>query len=147
MDKYVASADGVALVAATAKTVVNIASPATARFRVTGVEVSFDGVTAGNTPVLVELVRQTNAGTVTAVTPVPVDSAAPAALGTAGKNATVEPTGPTVIKSFRLSPNGGTAFVPLVGADMITVPVSGFFGIRCTAAQNVNCNAEISYLA
>ena len=147
MDKYTVTADGVALVAATAKTVLNIASPATIRMRVTGIQISFDGVTAGNAPVLVELLRQTSAGTVTAVTPAATDPAAPAALGTAGKNASAEPTGPTVIKTFRLSPNGGTAFVPLVGADMITVPVSGFFGIRCTAANNVNCNAEIAYLA
>lgn len=147
MDKYTASADGVALSAGVAKTVVNIATPSTIRARVTGVQVSFDGVTAGNVPALVELMRQTSAGTVTAVTPVPSDSAAPASLATAGKNASAEPTGTTVIKSFKLSPNGGTAFVPLQGTDMITVPVSGFFGIRVTAANVVNVNAEINFLA
>lgn len=147
MDKYSATADGVALVAATAKTVLNLATPASIRARITGIQVSFDGVTAGNVPALVELLRQTNAGTTTSVTPVAFDPAAPSSLCTAGKNASVEPTGTTVIRSWRVSPNGGVLIVPLLGADMVTMPVSGFLGIRCTAAQVVNVNAEISFLA
>ena len=96
-DKYVCNADAVALAAATAKTVLQIATPSTTRARVCQLVVGFDGVTAANPPVLVELLRQTTAGTMTAQTPAPLDSAAPTSLATGSKNASAEPTADTVL--------------------------------------------------
>lgn len=147
-DSYVASIDGVALAAATAKTVLQIATPATVRALVEDIQVSLDGVTAANTPGLVELLRQTTAGTMTALTPAPVDSAAPASLVTASHTATAEPTAGTVLRRWRITPNGGLFELPTPwGTSQLRVPVSGFLGIRCTFAQVVNVNASIQFLA
>ena len=146
MDVYTASVDAVALVAATAKTVLQVATPATKRGRLLELQVSFDGVTAGNSPVLVELLRQTTAGTMTANTPNPHDSAAPASLLTASTNATAEPTAGVVLKRWRITPNGGVLVLP--EGDPVrnaVIPVSGFLGIRCTAAQVVNVNASLTF--
>jgi hypothetical protein len=146
-DVYVASRDAVALVAATAKTVLQIATPATLRARVRGVQISLDGVTAANVPGLVELIRQTTAGTMSALTPAPVDSSAPASLVTASHTATAEPTAGTVLWAKRLTPNGGLLELPIFDVDQIVVPISGFLGLRCTFAQVVNVNASVTFLA
>jgi hypothetical protein len=146
-DKYVAVADGVALTAATPKTVLQIATPSTIRARVCEVVVGFDGVTASDAPVLVELVRQTSAGTGTAVTPLPLDPAAPASLPTALKNHSAEPSGPTVLRAWRVTPAGGLFVVPFIGDEQPVVGASGWLGVRCTAAVGVNANAQLVYLA
>jgi hypothetical protein len=145
-DKYSVTADAVALTAATAKTVLQIATPATTRARVCEVVIGFDGVTAANTPVLVELLRQTTAGTSTATTPAALDPGAPASLATAGRNHTAEPTAGTVIKSWRVTPVGGLLVIPFYGDEQPVVGVSSWMGLRCTAAQAVNVNAQITFL-
>lgn len=104
MDAYSAGRDNVALAAATAKTVVQIVTPATIRALVRELHISFDGVTAAAVPGLVELVAQTTAGTMSALTPVADDPAAPASLVTAQHTATVEPASGNVHRSWRLSP-------------------------------------------
>ena len=146
-DKYKAIATGVALVATTPKTVLQIATPSTIRARASLLSIQFDGITAGNVPGLVELLRQTSSGTGTAVTPVATDSAAPASLVTALKNHTVEPAGTTAVDSWTVSPNGGSLLIPFYGFDQPVLPVSGFLGIRCTFANAVNVTAELTFLA
>lgn len=146
-DKYVTSADAVALTAATAKTVLQIATPANLRARVTEISVGFDGVTASNPAVLVELVRQTTAGTATAQTPAPIDPAAPASLVSSLRNHTAEPGSGTVIKSWRLTPVGGLLVIPFYGDEQPVVGISSWLGIRCTASAVVNVNANINFLA
>lgn len=146
-DSYVASVDAVALAAATAKTVLQIATPATARALIEDVQFSLDGVTASAVPGLVELLRQTTAGTMSALTPQPVDSAAPASLATASSNATIEPTAGVVLRRWRITPNGGLFELPTPwGVSQLRVPVSGFLGLRATFAAAVNINASIQYL-
>jgi hypothetical protein len=146
-DKYTATADAVALAAAAAKTVLQIATPSTIRARLVELHVGFDGVTAANPPVLVELLRQTSAGTNTAVTPVAVDAAAPASLVTSGKNHSAEPTGTTVVAHWRLTPVGGLLVIPFYGDEQPVMAISSWLGIRCTAAQIVNVNAQMTFLA
>ena len=150
MDVYTASVDNVALAAATAKTVLQVATPATLRAVVREMQVSFDGVTASAVPGLVELLLQTTAGTASANTPAPHDAAAPASLVTASQNATVEPTAGTVIRRFRISPYGGlliARFDGLDGMEPIRLPVSGRLGLRCTFAAIVNVNASLTFEA
>ena len=146
-DKYVANADAVALAATTAKTVLQIATPATIRARICALTVGFDGVTAANPAVLVELLRQTTAGTMTGVTPAALESGAPASLVTAQKTATAEPTASTVIQTWRLTPIGGLLVIPFYGDEQPTLGVSSWMGIRCTASAIVNVNASLTFLA
>lgn len=146
MDAYTATKD--AIVSGTsAKTILQLLTPSTVRGLLTGWAISFDGVTGGAVPGLVEILRQTSAGTMTALTPNPVDSAAPASLITASHTATVEPSGGTVIYSKRISPNGGVIDVPLYGDDRIRIPISSFLGLRVTFAATVNCTPELHFLA
>jgi hypothetical protein len=145
-DVYHASQDGVALAAATAKTVLQIATPSTIRCRVLGFSVALDGV-AANVPGLVEVLRQTTAGTMTALTPAPVDSAAPASLATASHTATAEPGSGTVVFRRRITPNGGYVEIRWQEQDQVVMPVSGFLGIRCTFANVVNVTASFWFLA
>jgi hypothetical protein len=148
MDAYTASADAVALAAATAKTVLLVKAPAAARMLVKEIEVSFDGVSATAVPALVEIVvQQTTDGTTTGVTAQPHDANAPAAPITAGKTATVEPSGGVVLKALRLSPYGGLVVLRFDADEVIRVPAAGRLAVRCTAAAVVNVNAYITVLA
>lgn len=147
-DVYVASADGVALAAATAKTVLQITAPATIRARLRELTIGLDGVTAANPPGLVELLTQSTAGTMSATTPAPVDPAAPASLVTASFNATVEPTPGTVVRRWRVTPVGGLFVLPFpFDSEQLVLPASGRLGIRCTFSAIVNVNASLTYLA
>lgn len=149
-DTYTASRASVALAAATGKTVLQITTPSTIRALVREFSVSFDGVTAAAVPGLVELVTQTSAGTMSALTPAPVDPAAPASLVTAQHTATVEPTTVTVVKQWLISPYGGLAvfrFDGIDGRESIPLPISSRLGVRCTFAAIVNVTPSLTFLA
>lgn len=147
MDVYTANRDAVALAAATAKTVIQIVTPATLRCVIRELLISLDGTTAANAPGLVELLTQTTAGTMSALTPNPQDIAAPASLVTAQHTATVEPTAGTVIRSFRLTPYGGALPLRFDGVEGIKLPISTRIGIRCTFGAIVNVNASLTFEA
>lgn len=138
----------VALAAATAKTVLGARAGAAFGFDLYEWGVAFDGVTAANTPVLVELVSwsATSTGTSTAATPIQVGGRTIAhGSGTTGQNFTVEPTTLTVIKSILLTPNGGTFVETLDPMNGLDSDVAQGFGIRCTAAQIVNVRAYMEW--
>lgn len=127
----------IALVAATAKTVVELQTAASRRAWVCGWWISFDGATATNTPVLVELLRASAGITGTTLAANPVDVAGVAAVSTVKHSASVEGTGTTVLDTWRVPPTSGIQ-VPFEQRDYVLVAVSSFWRIRCTAPQNVN---------
>lgn len=149
-DLYVASA--VDVVSGTArKTILQLTSPSTTRPRIRAIDLSLDGVTPSNTPILVELAIQTSAGTGgSSVTPVAKDYGAPASLCTAQKGPagtwTGEPTTTTVIKSFRITPAGATLLFPIPLGDEIVLGVSSRLGLLVTAGATVNCCADFEFL-
>jgi hypothetical protein len=148
MDSYTASATGIALAAATAKTCLQLVTPSTARAFIDSIEISTDGVTSDAVPILVELVLQTSAGTMSALTPVKLDASAPASVVTAQYNATVEPTTTSVIWRQRISPAGATWYRPFydaAGATRPRMPVSTRLGLRITAPAIVNVTPLIAY--
>lgn len=148
MEEYTVKFTDNALSAATAKTVALLATPSTRRLKVKEVSVSFDGVTAANTPVLIELARYTADGTGTAYTPVKNDPAAPAALCSAKVNYSAEPTIDTanVVANWRITPNGGAYTEQLPLGDEPMCAVSSWIGIRATAAQTVNISGYIKFI-
>lgn len=133
----------VALAAATAKTVLQIVAPANHRLRILRWSVSFDGVSTTGEPVQVELIRQTTAGTMSALTPVPLDdSLAETLLATAQHTATVEPTSTSILDSIEVHPQDRHEAVYVWGQEPI-VGGADRVAIRCTAPAIVNVRAKI----
>lgn len=147
---YVASADAVALTAAR-KTVLQIASPSTLVCSIIAVDITFDGITASNVPVLVTLERQASAGTGgVALTagwgPAPFDPNTPATTTTALKGpwATTEPVLTTVYKAWRINPTSGLSYQFPLDQEVV-LPVSAWIALCVTAGAAVNATASITY--
>jgi hypothetical protein len=135
----------VALVAATAKTVLQITAPANQRLVITRFGVYFDGVVSSNTPVVVELCRQSTAGAGgTTATPTKHCVGTETLQATGLYGITTEPTTGDVIARYRVHPQQGwQEFEPLDGR--IEVGGGTRLGIRLTAAQIVNASAQFFY--
>lgn len=137
----------VALVAATAKTVLTIVGATDFGVDLKKFEISFDGVTAANTPVLVELCQHSaaTAGTSTAATAVAVAGRANANTGfVSAYNFSAEPTALTVFQNFLVTPNGGTLFYDWQNiGDTPDSALAQGFAVRCTAPQAVNVRATM----
>lgn len=140
----------VALVAATAKTVVQVATPATTDILVLGWAVSFDGVTGSAIPVICQLIDGDVAATVTALTPDTYgNSQQPASLcvgGTSatGFNASVEGTMTTVrqLDAGHTHPQAGYGVWFPEGSRPRVGP-SRFLRVRCQAPAGVNVIPEV----
>lgn len=133
----------VALVAATAKSVVGVSAPAQFGVDLTKFRIAFDGVTATNAPVLVELCYATFAtnGPGTNSTSITVQQAYGRSITagfTAAYNWTTEPTVLTLVDGWTLTPNAGTVIYDFPLGTTPDSAVSQGFVIRCTAANNVN---------
>lgn len=138
---------GVALVAATAKTVAEVATGAAVSARLVSADVTFDASTP-TAGVKVELVRYTTTGTGTAYTPLKYNGEAQnrAAVVTAKINDTVEPGTPTVVATYYVPNTGGVLYQLPLGRELY-LPPSSFLGVRVTAPTGtpncaVNCVIE-----
>ena len=140
----VAATAAVALTAATARTVVQIATPANIRAKVLGWGVAFDGVSATAVPVRVRLLRQTSAGTMSSLTPTKTTTRAETLLVTAQHTATVEPTAGDIIDTLNVHPQQGYEVRCTPGQEHV-VGGGGWIGIECTAPATVNVIAKIFF--
>lgn len=151
----------IALTAATAKTILMVQSTGTIGGQLIEFGVFFDGVTAGNTPVLIELVKSTNATNSTpgtnnmSVTPVQTRGdgntagSGTAATFTAFANSTSEPTVLTVVKRFLVPPTSGLLYQAPLGRETAVIPIASTFmglGLRVTAPQTVNVRAFMEFI-
>jgi hypothetical protein len=143
MSLYVVSVDAVALSAATAKSVLELGTSASDRVKIVEWWVNFDGVTASNTPVRVEVGRF-SAGVTTATTANEKFDLADGSPSTTAKHSTtVEGAGTADdILNFRVPPTGGFHYIAPLGREFV-VPVSGFWRMRLTAAQTVNATCGV----
>ena len=140
----------VALVATVAKTVVGANAPAGFGLDWTSYEIAFDGVSATNPPVLVELCTCTFAtnppGTASTTSgPTQEDGRAIAAGATGAYAWTTEPTVVTPFDNFTLTPNGGTIIRDIQQGRTPDSAVSTGFCIRCTASVGVNFRGSMSF--
>ena len=135
----------VALAPATAKTVLTVIAPAQFGVDLVGFRLGFDGVTAANTPVVVEIVTWTTDGTGTGGTVVQAYGRSITAGFTSKYNYSVEPTTPTLVDRYSLTPNGGAIVYDYPRDRTPDTAVSNLIGIRLTAAQAVNCNATMIF--
>jgi hypothetical protein len=146
---YACSTEGVvALAAGVAKSIIGIRGNAAFGVDWIGYRIGFDGVTAANVPVLLELCYCTFAtnppGTNSTANTIDTVYGRVVASGfTGAKNWTVEPTVVTPFDEFLLTPNGGL-IIKDVPRDR--TPDSAFsegFVIRGNAPANVNVRATL----
>ncbi len=144
---YVVGTEGsVAMVAATAKTVLAVTAPAQFGIALKSLKIGFDGVTASALPVLVEIIRFTTAGTGTAVTPLQQSGRTIAHGVAATKNHTVEPTTPTLADpDMWFDPNKLALLYDWALGDEIDTAVSEGLGLRVTAPAVVNVRAQFRW--
>jgi len=140
----------VALVAATAKTVLGVTAPAQFGVDLKGFTISFDGTSATAVPVLVEIMYATFATNApgTASTTVTVDQRYGRAITagfTAARNWTTEPTVLTGYAEFLLTPNGGHVSYDWPLSETPDSAVSNGFVIRCNAPAAVNLRAGLKF--
>lgn len=131
--------------AATAKTFLQLVTGATRKAWVKEIGISFKSVTATDVPGLVQLVRQSTAGTASALTPTPDVEGHPVAITTAQEIFTVEPTSGVVIKEWELTPIGGLFVYQLPLGDEIEMAVSSKLGLLVTTPQIQAGRAYIKY--
>jgi hypothetical protein len=133
----------VALTAATARTVLQVVAAANHRVLVEQISVSFDGISPTAEPVIVELLRQTTAGTMSALTPVKLSDAGSETIQTTAQHsATAEPTAGDVLWRVEIHPQTGIEKLFPLGQEMI-VAGGGRLGVRCTAPAAVNVVAGL----
>lgn len=135
----------IALAAATAKTIIEVAAGAAACADIVQASVSFDASTAA-AGIKVELVRYTTTGTGTAYTPTRYNAAAQmmASVCTAKTNDTVEPGTPTVLEAWYV-PNTAGQFWQLPLGREVSLPPSTLIGLRVTSAAIVNCSGNLLF--
>ncbi|MFI5228398.1 MAG: hypothetical protein ACHQWU_04970 [Gemmatimonadales bacterium] len=144
MHIYTIESGEFSLVAATAKTVLQLVLGATRRAKILEIGVSLESITSTDQPGLVELRKQSTAGTSTSFTPNPVDAADPAAIQTALNTFTAEPTDvAAVFPPMRLTPVGGL-LVYAWTVDLLPA-VSTRVGLRLTFPQAQSGRAWLTY--
>lgn len=148
---YQATTEGaVALVAATAKTVIGIKANAAFGIDLKKFHFGFDGVTGSAVPVFWELCYctwATNApGTnSTSTTPTQVGGRVMTHGVTSGKTWTTEPTTLTVIKADLITPAGGILLYDYPLGDTPDCALSEGFALRLTAPAAVNVRAGFDW--
>jgi hypothetical protein len=128
----------VALAAGITKTVLQIAAPANQRVKIKGWGIFFDGQTVTAAPVIVQIMRQLSAGTMTALTPLKRQVAAETVQTTAAHTATLEPTNSDIIDVLEIHPQSGYE-VQFPDGQEIIVPGGGYLAIVVNAPEAVNC--------
>jgi hypothetical protein len=148
MPTFSASTDAIALTAAV-KTILEIATPATTGILIIGWWVEFDGVTAANVPVKVEV------GRFSAVTTTMTNTMTPSKMGfganaiasqcTVKNTATAEGAGTfSDGEIHRIPPTSGIYIQYPLGREW-TVPASSFFRIRVTPGAAVNVTYGVQW--
>lgn len=136
-----ATAAAVALVAATAKTVLNAIAPAQFGVDLKKIRFGTDGVTASALPILCELCYSTQATAGTSGTAVTVNQIYGRTITpgfTGGSNYSAEPTVLTVLDSWLVDPNKSTILYDWPLGDTFDTAVSNGLLLRCTAPAAVN---------
>lgn len=125
--------------AATPKTVLQVKAPTNQRLRLIGWGVFFDGTSVSAEPVNIKLVRQSDAGTMTSVTPTKEDDSMPETIqSTASADASAEPTSGDVLKFLNIHPQSVYEIANGV-KDETWIKGGGRIAIVINAPASVNC--------
>lgn len=134
----------VALTAATAKTVLQVVAASNHKVKLLRWGVFFDGTSATAEPVQVRLLRQTSAGTMSALTPTKQTTDSETLQTSAQHTATAEPSAGDVLDVCEVHPQSGYEVV-LTPDNYIWVAGGGRVGIECTAPAGVNVRAKVVF--
>jgi hypothetical protein len=146
MATFTARDTAVSLTAATTKTIVQIVPAANTPCRIVEIGVSFNGITTTDVPVLVQLLRQSTAGTSSSLTLIAdQESSGKSAVATALKTFTVEPTTGNILRDWYVTPVAGLFVIQFpLGREIDAL--SSRIGLRCNApTSGVSVNAYISF--
>lgn len=130
------------------KTILQVVAAANDRIKISGWGIAFKGTSATDIPILVTLLRQTTAGTMSAGgagTNISKknNSDTETVQTTTQINATVEPTSGDIIENFEVHPQTGVYKFYPAGQEVI-VPNGGRLAIKVTsAALTYSCTAEM----
>ncbi len=144
---FVDSADAVvALTGGVAKTVLQLVAPANQALMIKGFQLTLDGTSSTATPGLVQLMKQTTAGTMSAATPVkfPRTDEGETLQGTAQYNATAEPTASNVYRSWGIHPQLGFIYEFPYGEYAKCVG-GGRLGLKANFPATVNIMPSVWY--
>jgi hypothetical protein len=128
-----------------ARTVIQAIAPSNIRVKILGFGVAFDGVLTTGQPVVVRLLRQTTAGTMSALTPVNANAVAETIQSTAQHTATVEPTASNVLFQSAVHPQQGIVLQYPYGAEPV-IPGGGRVGLEVNVASGqaaINCRPHM----
>lgn len=137
--RFSVTKDAIALVAATAKTVLAVKAPSTVNLQICKWYVEFDGTTSTNNMVEVDLYKSTTGtSTGTSLTIVPLDLGNPtSSSASAHHTVTSGLTLGNPFETHRIHPTTGFVQEQSLGQEY-TLDTSGLFVIVCTAPQAVN---------
>jgi len=126
-------------------TLLQLIAAANHRVLVKEVSVSFNGVSNTEEPILVQVLRQSDAGTMSALTLAKLDLDGDETLQTTGTHtSTGEPTGTVSVMTEHVHPQGGFTWQAPFGGEIV-VNGGDRLGIAVTAAAGVDAVARIVF--
>lgn len=129
---WTATKSAIALTASTAGTILQLIAATNVREMVEEVAVTFNGITPTDPGILVEILTQTSAGTMSSLTPGKVNSLDTETLQlTAQHTAAAEPTPGTILYSAYANEQTGWEFLWRPGKEQ-PIPGGTRLGVRCT---------------
>ena len=138
----------VSLSASSTKTVLQLATAANHRVKVTGFSIFFKGTGVTDLPILVQIMRQTDSGTMTSTPPKKNNSSDTETIQTsATSNATFEPTPGDILYRAEVHPQSGWQVI-FPFAQEIIVKGSERLGLVCTLGvtpTTINCTAQFDF--
>lgn len=141
--RFKATKSGVAT-GTVAKTIIQIVAAANHGVIIDEVSISFQGTSNSASPIRVRVLRQTTAGTMSALTPVKdPDDADETLQTTAQHTATAEPTAGDVLLEEYVHPQAGYTWQAPFGRA-IKIGGGDRLGIETLAAADVNCTTRVS---
>lgn len=120
------------------KTLLQLIAGSNKGIKVHAFGISFKGVSPTDPPILVEILRQTTAGTAgSSVTPRITDGSTDTLEATTGTNMSAEPTASDILWSRLVHPQGGVEYQLPFGKEWV-VAKTARLGLRVTAGVSVN---------
>ncbi|RLF30319.1 MAG: hypothetical protein DRN14_00250 [Thermoplasmata archaeon] len=127
------------------KTLLQLVAAANHRVKVKEISISFDGTSNTAAPILVEVLKQTDAGTMSSLTPVKIDEDGDETLQTTAQHtATAEPSSGNVNMREQVHPQGGYTWQAPFGGELV-INGGDRLGIAVTAGADVNAVARMIF--
>ena len=127
------------------KTMIQLIAAANHAIKIKQFVVGFHGTSATAEPIKVEIVRQTDAGTMSALTPVKADDSNGDTLDTTAQHtATAEPTPGDILVNIPVHPQTSLVYEPPWDAPIV-VGAGDRLGFTTTAAVAVNCDMTVIF--